>query len=405
MQMRMQKRQKRNFWCVVAAALAITLAAVGCGNANKKNSKEANARWNSARANVLCSLAKDQYKSGAFDKCRKTVTDALKMDPTHGELRILSAKLAIEQGQLDMAERELETARKYAPNNPQGYYLAGVVYQRWQKPERAYEFYTAASDKAPGELPFVLARAEMLVELDRSDEALALLQSKVTYFENSAAIRDAVGQLLMQQRKYHDAVDLFRQASVLEDQEQGFKERYGLALFYDKQYSEAVDVLGKLVTKEGYTERADLLSALGESQLRLGKTRDARHTFESAAQINPSNAKAWVGLGQAAMETRDYRRAELALKKALHLEPNAAEVHLMVGYLRLRQEKLKEALASFQKASALDDKDTVSVCMIGYVYEKTGRSDLAMKYYGKALKQKPTDPLASKLMAGVDLND
>ena len=405
MQIRKQKRQKRNFWCVLAAALALTLVAGGCGNANKKNSKEANARWNSARANVLCSLAKDQYKSGAFDKCRKTVTDGLKMDPTHGELRVLSAKLAIEQGQLDLAERELETARKYAPNNPQGYYLAGVVYQRWQKPERAYEFYTAASDKAPAELPYVLARAEMLVELERSDEALALLQGKVNYFENSAAIRDAVGQLFMQQRRFKDAVDMFRQASVLEDQELSFKERLGLALFYDKQYAEAAEVLSKLITKEGYTERADLLSALGESQLRLGKTRDARHTFESAARINPSNAKAWVGLGQAAMETKDYRRAELALKKALSLEPTSGEVHLMVGYLRLRQEKLKEALASFQKASALDDKDTVSVCMIGYVYEKTGRSDLAMKYYGKALKLKPSDQLASKLMAGVDLND
>ena len=32
------------------------------------------------------------------------------------------------------------------------------------------------------------------------------------------------------------------------------------------------------------------------------------------ARINPSNAKAWVGLGQAAMEIKDYRRAELALK-------------------------------------------------------------------------------------------
>ena len=397
--------QKRNIWCVVLAAMVLSLAAGGCGNQAKKNSKEANARWNSARANVLCSLARDQYKSGAFDKCRKTVTDALKMDPTHGELRILSAKLAIEQGQLDMAERELETARKYAPNNPQGYYLAGVVYQRWQKPERAYEFYTAASDKAPAELPFLLARAEMLVDLDRTDEAMTLLQGKVVYFENSAAIRDAVGQLLTQARRYKEAVEMFRQASVLEDQELSFKERLGLALFYDKQYAEAADVLSKLVAKDGYGQRADLLAALGESQLRLGKTREARHVFESATQQDPSNAKAWVGLGQAAMEIKDYRRAELALKKAQTLEPTSAEVHLMVGYLRLRQERMKEALACFQKASALDAQDTVSVCMIGYVYEKTGRADVAMKYYGKALKQKPADQLASKLMAGVDLND
>ena len=54
----------------------------------------------------------------------------------------------------------------------------------------AYPAY-AASDKAPAELPYLLARAEMLVELERSEEAMTLLQGKVVYFENSAAIRDA----------------------------------------------------------------------------------------------------------------------------------------------------------------------------------------------------------------------
>ena len=43
--------------------------------------------------------------------------------------------------------------------------------------------------------------------------------------------------------------------------------------------------------------------------------------------------------------------------------------------------------------------------MVGYVYEKIGRKDLAMQYYGKALKIKPNDELASQLMAGIDLHD
>ena len=49
--------------------------------------------------------------SSSFDKCRKTTNDALKMDPTNANLRVLSAKIAIEQGQLEAAERELELAQ------------------------------------------------------------------------------------------------------------------------------------------------------------------------------------------------------------------------------------------------------------------------------------------------------
>lgn len=397
--------QKRKLVRIVAAAVLIALSTAGCQNTKQKNSKEATARWNRARANVLCSLAKDQYKAGSFDKCRKTLDDALKMDPQNPQLRVLSGKLGIEQGQLELAERELEVARKFAPNDPEPYYLSGVIYQRWEKPERAYEYYTAASDRAPAELPYVLARAEMLVDLGRSEEALALLTDKVQYFENSAAIRDATGQLLTQKGRNKEAVEMFRQASVLEEAEPSFKERLGLALYRDKQYKEAANVLSKLVATEAYATRADLLAALGECQLQTNQFREARHTFENATRSDASNAKAWLGLGKAAMEMKDFKRAELAMKKSQTLEPTSAGAYLLQGYLRLRQNRMKEALAGFQKASTLDPKDSVSVTMVGYVYEKTGRSDLAMKYYGKALKLKPNDPLASQLMAGVDLND
>ena len=55
---------------------------------------------------VLTSLAQDQYKAGSFDKARETVDDALKLTPDSATLRVLSAKLAIEQGQLERGDQE-----------------------------------------------------------------------------------------------------------------------------------------------------------------------------------------------------------------------------------------------------------------------------------------------------------
>jgi Flp pilus assembly protein TadD len=401
----MSSSSSRKFWCVAVAALAILLSAGGCQNGKAKDKKEATARWNRARAGVMLSLANDQFKAGNLEQCRKTVDGALKLDPQNPSLHILSAKLCIEQGQLEMAERELEEARRAAPNAAEAYYLSGVVYQRWQKPQMAYEFYTAAADKAPAELAYVTARAEMLVELGRSNEALSLLQEKVNYFENSPVIRDAYGQLLMQAGRYGDAVDMFRQASVLAEDDLTLRERFALALYYDKQYVEAAEVLAKLLENDGFKDRADLLAALGQAQLQTGKHRDARRSFEAATQRDPSNVKTWLGLGRAAMEANDFKRAELALRKAHSLDKDAAEPYLLHGYLRIKQNRMKDALASFQKASTLDPQDTVSVCMVGYVYEKTGKHDLAMQQYGKALKMKPNDRLASQLMAGIDLQD
>jgi Flp pilus assembly protein TadD len=197
-------------------------------------------------------VAQDQYKAHDFDKCRETLGKALAMSPNNAQLHTLSAKVEIEQGHLEAAERELELARRFAPADPEPYYLSGVIYQRWQKPQAALEFYRQAGQRAPAELAYVLAEGEMLVALERAPEALTLLQSKVTYFENSSTIRDAVGQLLLQRGRYAEAVDMFRQASVLAEEDNSVRERLATAYFYNKQYRQAAEVLTRQTANEPF---------------------------------------------------------------------------------------------------------------------------------------------------------
>ena len=392
---------------IVPAFLSAAVLAGGCAGQQKKSyiKQKAEAQWNGARSSVMVSLAQDQYKAGNFDKCRQTLDDAVNLTPESAPLRILSAKVAIEQGQLERADKELAVARKLAPNDAEALYLSGVVCQRWQKLQAAHDFYKAATEKAPTELGYLMAQSEMLVSTDRSEEALALLQAKVIFFEHSAGIRDSVARLLMAKGKYREAVELFRQATILTPEENSFREGLGLAMYYAKMPKEAAAVLGELVKLDAYAERPDLRMALGESLLQAGKPREAREHLEVAARLQPSNPGVWLALARAALEANDTKRAEMSVKKSMALQPQAAEAHLMLGYVRLRQEKLHDALSAFTKASTLDRTDSVSVCMVGYVFERLGKTDNAVKCYAKALKLKPNDEMASKLMASLDLND
>jgi protein O-GlcNAc transferase len=383
------------------------VVALGC-ESNKKTltQKEgATQQWSRARASVMFGLAKDQYSTGNFDASRKTVDEAKRLDPDNGPLRVLSAKLAIESGELDLANRELEKARAINPKDAEADYLSGVVYQRWQKPDIAYNYYSSASDKEPGELAYVLARSEMLVTLDRREEALHLLQEKVVYFENSGVIRDGVGQLLMQSQRYGEAADILRQASILATDDLTIQEHLGLALFLAGRYAEAIEPLNRAVKSEQGAKRADLLLALGRSQLETGRIREARQSLETAAQLDASNYAVWLSLGRAAMQLGDFKRAELSLRRAQSTDPTNSEARLMMGYLRLKEGKITDALASFQRASALDGGDTVSLCMVGYALQQLGRQEQAAQYYTKALKIKPGDEMARKLLASVDLKE
>lgn len=385
---------------IFAAALILM---TGCQSNRKSQNQAATEQWNMARAGVQYGLARQQYESGNFDKSRESIQQGLKLEPNNPALRILSAKVAIEQGQLELAEKELERARTAAPANAEADYLSGVVYQRWQRVETACEFYTSASEKAPAELAYLLARSEMLVAMDRIPEALTLLQAKVVYFEHSGAIRDAVGQLLVQQGKYVEAAAMLREASILSEDDQTVREHLGLALFYAKNYAAAGDVLDRLVRQEGYGERFDLLLALGECRMHTGRLREARSNFEMAARLKPESAAAWRALGQAALAGEDLKRAEISIRRALTLDDQSSQGHLLLGYVRLKQNRLAEALEAFQRANHLDGTDTVSLCMIGYTFEKSGDGSRAVAYYQQALRMHPGDDLAARLLAGVDV--
>jgi tetratricopeptide (TPR) repeat protein len=388
----------------VSAVLALAVLLMGCQQDNKKaQSDQARQRWDATRAAVIGNLAKEQYENGHFEKARESANQALAMNPLSPPLHILSARISIEEGRLEAADRSLAEARRLDPRNAEADYLSGVVCQRWQKLDQAAEFYRSATEKQPQELAYLLAQAETMVALNRADEGLALLQSKVVYFEHSPVIRDAVGQLLMQKAKYSEAADMFRQASLLATDDTGVRERLAMACIAAKRYNDAVDTLTRLLKNEKYAKRGDLYLALGEAQTQLGRTREAKSSFDSATQHTPNDPAVWLALGKAALELNDPKRAEISLRRAISIDPSNSEAYLLTGYVRLKQNKLDESLTAFRKASALDPEDAVSVCMIGYVLEKKGDSAEALKHYAKALKIKPGDELATRLMAEVQL--
>jgi len=385
-----------------AVTLALVLAAAtGCNNKNQQKI-EAQQRWNNTRASILLGVAQDQYKAQDFDKCRETLSKALAMAPDSPQLHTLAGKMEIELGHLEIAENQLEIARKFGPAEPEPYYLSGVIYQRWQKPQTALEFYRQAAERAPTELPYVLAQGEMLVALNRVPEALALLQSKVSYFENSPAIRDAVGQLLVQNGKYADAIRMFRQASILSEKDDGIRERLAMAYYYNKQYKECAEVLSKLTTTDAYSKRADLLQLQGECQLTIGDSHGAARSFTAATEINGYSAKLWQDLGRAVLDSGDLKRAEYALRRSIGLDAKISETQLLMGYVQVREKNFDAALKSFKTASSLDNSDTTSLCMIGYTLAKMGREHEAARYYAQALRIKPNDDMASELMAQID---
>ncbi len=393
-------------WILSSAVIGTSLMATGCSSEPKQTNNEAAAeRWNQARSGVLYALAQDQFEMGNFEKARKTISEALTLNPMSVPVHLLSARLSIEQGRLEDAQASLLQATTINPKAAEAYYLAGVVAQRWLRTSEALQHYEQAAEIDPSEQAYLLARVEMLVELNRVPEAVKLLEERVVFFENSAGVRDALGQLYLQQGNSARAVDMLRQASVLAGDDPEIHQRLATALMRDGKWDYARLTLRRLLKRDDLADRPDLHMAIGECEMQLGGWLEARGHFETATRLRPNQPNAWLGLAKAAIKLRDHRRAELSLAKARALSPLDAEVHLLNGYLRLEQRRLSDALSSFRRATELDPNDGTALCMVGYVLEKSGQGDRAIHYYGRALGLDPKDELAARLLASVDTGE
>ena len=376
-----------------------------CSDSQPSQQQAAMKQWNDARSAVLVGLAVDQYDNANFDRSRATVDQAIGLSPDSAAAHLLSAKLYIEAGQLEISERELALARHSDPNSAEADYLSGVIFQRWQQPERALEYYQHACDKSPAELAYVMAKAEMLVAMDRRPEALTMLESKVTYFEHSGVIRDEVGLLLMQEGQYPQAIEMFRRASILASDDLTIKEHLARAMFGDQLYGEAAAILSDLVTNEKFNHRPDLLTMLGECELQSGRAGDAVQSFQLASEMTPDSMGVWLGMARAHLQLNSMRRADIALHHCLAIDPKNSEAYLLLGYLRLRQSKFDEAHDAFTRASSLDPADTVALCMVGLTLDKLGHAQDSAAYYQQALKINPDDEMATRLLARLDVHE
>jgi TolB-like protein/Flp pilus assembly protein TadD len=122
--------------------------------------------------------------------------------------------------------------------------------------------------------------------------------------------------------------------------------------------------------------------------------------FESAVELDPGFALAYVGLSDAWLtlaanfiggisDDESNARAEPPLVRALSLNPNLGQAHATLGFLRQRQGDFAAAEQSYLRAIQLQPSYPRVFRLFGSLRELQGRSDEAMDYLDRALALDP----------------
>ncbi|MCA9245287.1 MAG: tetratricopeptide repeat protein, partial [Phycisphaerales bacterium] len=135
-----------------SSGVLLALLSAGCESPGFRAAKaQSEERWQAARAKVKAQLAADQLESGNITAAAVELAEATRQDPDNQELIPLRAKVHLAAGELNQAQRALESG--YGPDSsPEIDYLLGVVWQQRERWDAALECFERAARKAPREV-------------------------------------------------------------------------------------------------------------------------------------------------------------------------------------------------------------------------------------------------------------
>ena len=292
--------------------------------------------------------------------------------PRTRPLRVLRPSSPSSRASSTSPTRSWTIARKLDPKDAEADYLSGVVYQRWQKPQAALRvLHRRRREGTRRSWPTCWRRRRCWSRWTAPTRRWRCSRSKVVYFEHSAVIRDAVGQLLMQQGKYHEAVD---DAPPGEHPRDRRPARSASTWRWRCSTTSSTARRSTSLAQAGARTRSTPSAptcwlALGECQL---QTRQAARRAATASRPPRSSSRRIAGVarpgqgGAGARTTCSAPSCRCARRIALDAEPARGAPAARLPPPAPGQAARRAGRRS-SKASALDRKDTVSLCMVGYV--------------------------------------
>ena len=369
------------------ALSVMLLACAGCSQLFPADAKkEAKERWAGVRARLKYELAQESFTAGQFEEAQKHLDESLTLKPDSGEAYVLQAKILLEKGQTASASEALDEAQRHGTDSAETDYLSGVISQRYEKLDDALAWYRRAAQREPMSAPYVVAVAETLVSMGRVSEALELVNSRMTDFEENATLRAVAGEIYMMLDRYEEAADAYRDASRIAPDDAQLKEQLGFALALSRKYEEGSAVLAS--ANLGADAQSSMLVALGRCRLGLNEGDEAKEVLRRAVDTDPGNAGTWVLLARACATSKDLLTARRAAAQAVQIEPSNRIYRLLLGCICWEQQDRPATVAALEQVQQGGD-DALAMYMLADCYRSMGKQELSQALVRRALESDP----------------
>jgi len=186
--------------------------------------------------------------------------------------------------------------------------------------------------------------------------------------------------------KYMEAaMTLTPESLYLEGRDSFFK---GRGLLYDKQYSQAANLLEQSVRID--PGEAYGYNALGIAYLEQADFVKALPAFRDAAKKAPNWSYPLHNLALAYVEAGDYENAIRSYQQAMKLTPQYSYLPYNLGLVYQRMNRRKDAETAYRRAMMLAPDSAEPLNALGSLKASEGKTAEAEKFYRDALQKNPS---------------
>jgi tetratricopeptide (TPR) repeat protein len=393
---------------LLALCAAGLLAACGPTAAGIEARKGAQDRLNAFNTLIAFNQAEQAFNAGRLETALRTINETIARYPEVPSYHLLQGRIHLELHQLEKAHRSfqvsLEKSDARQADNAEAHYFMGILFQRWSDFERAYEHYLKASQIEASEAQYLLAAAETLVAMDRLEEARALIEPKLSYFEQSAALHQILGQVAMLEGRFQDAARHYTQAQLLNPDDPILLLELARAHFEAGNHPESLRTVRDLQARSA-GEQPALLLLEARCLALLQRHSDARNVYQRICKVDPANVDAWIELGTVAWEIGDYQRVAQCAVRAITLAPQRFEGYMLRGIKEQHHGNLEGAAGLFRQAAELAPRSPLPRLLLSLLHRERGEHAQALALCRSALQIEPGNVEAQALLGRLEAAD
>ncbi|KAJ1639627.1 hypothetical protein T492DRAFT_899299 [Pavlovales sp. CCMP2436] len=261
-------------------------------------------------------------------------------------------------------------------------------------------------------------------------DSLQLFQAATCLNPNNINNLKQVGRSLYLLGKHKAALDVYKEAMRLNEEDWEVWHNQGLCQMYLKQYEKAIDCfkqansiqqhdatymqLGKVYTLqedfrtaiEVYLEALDfspdnpeMLTTVGLLYLRLGENYRAFDFLGNSLTHDPKNPKTILAAGSIIQDHSDMDVALVKYRVAAVTTPNSAQLWNNIGMCFFGKQRYVAAIACLKRALYLDPFEWIISYNLGLVHLNTGQYASAFHFFSSSINLKPDFPSSYMYLA------